>query len=67
MRKAPDKAVHFIDGEWLEGNPAILGPLTHATWMASVACAWKRSAGHCYAARKPSNCAATRNRRPPGI
>ncbi|WP_282604257.1 branched-chain amino acid aminotransferase [Pelagibius sp. Alg239-R121] len=30
------KAVHFIDGSWQEGNPAILGPMTHATWMASV-------------------------------
>ena len=30
------KAVHFIDGSWQEGNPAIFGPMTHATWMASV-------------------------------
>ena len=29
-------AYHFIDGQWHEGNPMILGPLTHATWMASV-------------------------------
>ena len=29
-------AIHFIDGEWLEGNPPIFGPMTHATWMASV-------------------------------
>ena len=29
--------IHFIDGKWLEGNPPILGPTTHATWMASVA------------------------------
>ena len=28
--------IHFIDGKWLEGNPPILGPMTHATWMASV-------------------------------
>jgi branched-chain amino acid aminotransferase len=26
----------YLDGSWLEGNPPILGPLTHATWMASV-------------------------------
>ncbi len=29
-------AISFIDGNWLEGNPPILGPMTHATWMASV-------------------------------
>ena len=29
-------AIHFIDGRWQEGNPPLLGPLTHATWMASV-------------------------------
>jgi branched-chain amino acid aminotransferase len=29
-------AIHFIDGQWREGNPPLLGPLTHATWMASV-------------------------------
>jgi branched-chain amino acid aminotransferase len=28
--------LHYIDGKWVEGNPAILGPMTHATWMASV-------------------------------
>ena len=31
------KAITWIDGEWVEGNPPILGPMTHATWMASVA------------------------------
>ncbi len=30
------KALTFLDGEWLEGNPLILGALSHATWMASV-------------------------------
>lgn len=30
------KAIHYLDGEWVEGNPPILGPMTHATWMASV-------------------------------
>ena len=29
-------AITFLDGEWVEGNPLILGPMTHATWMASV-------------------------------
>ena len=27
----------WIDGFWHEGNPPILGPMTHGTWMASVA------------------------------
>jgi branched-chain amino acid aminotransferase len=30
------KAIHYLDGQWMEGNPPILGPLSHATWMASV-------------------------------
>ena len=30
------KAIHFIDGKWVEGNPPIMGPMTHASWMASV-------------------------------
>jgi branched-subunit amino acid aminotransferase/4-amino-4-deoxychorismate lyase len=30
------KAVHFLDGKWVEGNPPIMGPMTHGAWMASV-------------------------------
>ena len=30
------QALHYIDGKWIEGNPMILGPMTHGTWMASV-------------------------------
>ena len=30
------QAMHYIDGKWIEGNPMILGPMTHGTWMASV-------------------------------
>ncbi len=30
------RAVHYIDGDWVEGNPPIMGPMTHAAWMASV-------------------------------
>ncbi|MGF1610038.1 MAG: branched-chain amino acid aminotransferase [Kiloniellales bacterium] len=30
------RAIHFIDGSWVEGNPPIMGPMTHAAWMASV-------------------------------
>ncbi len=30
------QTIHFIDDRWVEGEPLLLGPLTHATWMASV-------------------------------
>ena len=30
------KALHYIEGDWVEGNPPIMGPLTNAAWMASV-------------------------------
>ncbi|UCH72706.1 MAG: branched-chain amino acid aminotransferase [Rhodospirillales bacterium] len=30
------QTIHFIDDDWVEGEPLLLGPLTHATWMASV-------------------------------
>jgi branched-chain amino acid aminotransferase len=26
----------YIDGKWLSGNPPILGPMSHAMWLASV-------------------------------
>jgi len=26
----------FVDGEWLEGNPGIMGPMSHGSWMAST-------------------------------
>lgn len=29
-------ALHYLDGQWLEGNPPIMGPMTHAAWMSSV-------------------------------
>ncbi len=29
-------AIHYIDGQWLEGNPPLLGPMTHASWMSSL-------------------------------
>ena len=25
----------FVDGEWLEGNPGLTGPRSHAFWLAS--------------------------------
>jgi len=36
MTSAEPRAITWIDGEWVEGNPPLLGPMTHATWMASV-------------------------------
>jgi branched-chain amino acid aminotransferase len=30
------KALTYIDGTWREGNPPLLGPLTHATWLSSI-------------------------------
>lgn len=30
------EAVHYIDGNWVEGNPPLLGPMTHAVWMSSL-------------------------------
>lgn len=30
-------ALHFIDGRWIAGNPPLLGPMSNAFWMASVA------------------------------
>ena len=29
-------AVSYIDGDWYEGNPPIMGPLTHAAWLGSI-------------------------------
>jgi len=34
--KTDKKAIHFIEGEWVEGNPPLLGPMTHGSWMSSV-------------------------------
>lgn len=30
------RALTYVEGSWLEGNPPLLGPLTHGMWMASV-------------------------------
>jgi branched-chain amino acid aminotransferase len=26
----------YFDGQWLDGNPPLLGPLTHAMWLSSI-------------------------------
>jgi branched-chain amino acid aminotransferase len=36
MPISEQRAITWIDGDWVEGNPPLLGPMTHATWMASV-------------------------------
>jgi branched-chain amino acid aminotransferase len=36
MTTTEPRAITWIDGDWIEGNPPLLGPMTHATWMASV-------------------------------
>ncbi len=30
------KAITYIEGRWHEGNPPLLGPMTHATWLSSI-------------------------------
>ncbi len=30
------KGLAYVDGEWIEGNPMILGPKSHAMWLSSV-------------------------------
>ena len=30
------KAWTYIDGRWVEGNPPVLGPMSHATWLSSI-------------------------------
>jgi len=36
MADTEQRSITWIDGDWIEGNPPLLGPMTHATWMASV-------------------------------
>jgi len=33
---APMKALTYIDGIWHEGNPPLLGSMSHATWLSSI-------------------------------
>lgn len=34
--KARTKTWTFVDGEWLEGNPPLIGPVSHAMWLGST-------------------------------
>jgi len=36
MANSEQRAITWIDGDWIEGNPPLLSPITHATRMASV-------------------------------
>lgn len=36
VRPAPTETWTFADGEWLPGNPGLMGPRTHAFWQAST-------------------------------
>ena len=45
MASSEQRAITWIDGDWIEGNPPLLGPMTHATWMASVVFDGARSIG----------------------
>ena len=36
MAAEQGRALTFIDGRWLKGNPPLLGARTHAAWLASV-------------------------------
>jgi branched-chain amino acid aminotransferase len=30
------RALNYVNGEWIEGNPAIVGPMSHTFWLAST-------------------------------
>src|SRR5689334_2375270 len=30
------RALTWIEGKWHDGNPPLLGPMTHATWQSSI-------------------------------
>ncbi|MFO0990658.1 MAG: branched-chain amino acid aminotransferase [Hyphomicrobiales bacterium] len=34
-KEAQSRSVTFFDGTWHEGNPMIMGPMTHAPWLGS--------------------------------
>jgi branched-chain amino acid aminotransferase len=35
--KEPRRAITHFDGQWVEGNPSMMGPFTHGAWMGIVA------------------------------
>ncbi|WP_209876485.1 branched-chain amino acid aminotransferase [Azospirillum soli] len=36
MGNTAGQALSYINGEWIAGNPPIIGPMTHAIWLSSV-------------------------------
>ena len=34
-KEAQSRSLTFFDGTWHEGNPMIMGPMTHAPWLGS--------------------------------
>ncbi|MGG7517208.1 branched-chain amino acid aminotransferase [Allorhizobium undicola] len=34
--RAPTPTWTWVDGEWLEGNPPLIGPVSHAMWLGST-------------------------------
>ncbi|WP_207455224.1 branched-chain amino acid aminotransferase [Azospirillum sp. SYSU D00513] len=36
MASTAARAVNYVNGEWVEGNPAIVGPMSHTFWLAST-------------------------------
>jgi branched-chain amino acid aminotransferase len=34
--QARTKTWTYVDGEWLEGNPPLIGPVSHAMWLGST-------------------------------
>ena len=39
------RSITYVDGAWHEGNPPLIGPMTHALWMSSVVFDGARSFG----------------------
>lgn len=36
MGNTAGQAISYIQGDWVAGNPALIGPMTHAFWLSSV-------------------------------
>ncbi|MFD2236389.1 branched-chain amino acid aminotransferase [Aureimonas populi] len=36
MAQELSRTLTFVDGEWLEGNPGLIGPRSHAMWLGST-------------------------------
>lgn len=36
MAGAKGRAITYVNGDWLEGNPGLFGPMTHSAWLSSI-------------------------------